>query len=82
MIKIKATPPQSQLTIAKRKQNLQGAFVCTGKYPLKGKRILLVDDILTTGATAGECTTILKQNGAKQVYVAVLAKPGEKILCE
>ena len=72
--KVRLTPDQSDLTAAQRKQNLQRAFaVRFGQRGISNKTILLVDDILTTGTTANECARTLKQAGAKQVVVAVVA---------
>ena len=65
---------------AERRKNMQDAFAFNnklyGNQPdfLKNKRILLIDDIATTGATLFECAKVLKQNGAKKVFGAVLAR--------
>lgn len=72
--KIKHTPKQALLPMTTRKTNLRGAFGIGGGATLGGATVLLVDDILTTGATAHECAKVLKQAGASQVYVAVLAR--------
>jgi len=71
--KIRRTPDQSDLTRAKRLQNLAGAFQAPGRGSLSGLRVLLVDDILTTGTTAHEVTRALKAAGAADVLVAVIA---------
>ena len=72
--KVRLTPDQSELTAAQRKQNLRGAFsVWFGRRKIAGKTILLVDDILTTGTTANECSRTLLDAGAKSVVVATLA---------
>jgi predicted amidophosphoribosyltransferase len=55
-----------------RRSNVRGAFEC--RADLSGKRILLVDDVLTTGATANECARVLKLHGAASVTVAVVAR--------
>ena len=55
-----------------RRGNVRGAFEC--RRDLSGERILLVDDVLTTGATAGECARVLHLHGAQEVTVAVLAR--------
>jgi len=49
------TQPQYDLSAAKRRKNVAGAFAFTGEYDVKGKKIILVDDIYTTGATIAEC---------------------------
>jgi ComF family protein len=57
-----------------RAQNLRGAFRYRGAQPLRGARVLLLDDVLTSGATASEAAACLKAAGAAAVYVAVLAR--------
>ncbi len=72
--KIKWTPDQSDLSAANRKLNLKDAFaVRPRRRLLAGKTVLLVDDILTTGTTANECTRALLHAGAAKVIVAVIA---------
>ena len=70
--KIRNTPPQSvQGPIAARKANILNAYrVCEN---VKGKRILLLDDIITTGATVSECAKTLQLAGADKIYVAAVA---------
>ncbi len=67
------TEAQSLLDKQKRNQNVKGAFVVTAPKKVKGKNILLVDDILTTGSTLEECSRVLKQAGAGRVFAAVVA---------
>ncbi len=59
-----------------RLSNLHGAFSVPSqaKEALRGKRILLIDDIATTGATLFECAKILKDSGAKEVFGAIIAR--------
>mgnify|MGYP000133313591 CR=1 FL=1 len=64
------TRPQKELTRDERLQNARGAFVCHPGADLTGKRVLLVDDIITTGATASACALALLQAGATDVTVA------------
>jgi ComF family protein len=70
----KATPPQAGLTGAQRRANMSGAFEVRQPAAIQGKRVLLVDDVLTTGATAGACARALKRAGAAQVAVATVAR--------
>lgn len=72
LYKKKETPPQVSLSRSARLENLKGAFGVRGK--LRGERLLLVDDVITTGATASECSRILLRAGAGEVYVASLAR--------
>ncbi|GAB4484027.1 MAG: ComF family protein [Thermodesulfovibrionales bacterium] len=73
--KTRRTAPQVGLSAKERKANLRGAFAAD--CIVAGKRILLVDDVMTTGATANECARTLKKAGAREVGVVVLARAGE-----
>jgi ComF family protein len=70
----RATAPQAGLTSAQRRKNVQGAFEVRKGQRLKGIRILLIDDVLTTGATASACARALKRAGAAQVTFLALAR--------
>ena len=70
----KETPPQTQLTEDERRKNVRGAFSLNDQKSVKGKRILLIDDVYTSGATVNECSRALKRGGAKEVYVLTLAR--------
>ena len=68
------TPPQSTLRDpAYRRANVQGAYKPLSPAKLVGKRILLIDDVVTTGATASECARVLLISGAKEVSLAAVA---------
>jgi ComF family protein len=69
----RATPPQIGLNRTARQQNVRGAFVWEGP-PLAGGRVLLVDDVLTTGATANACAVALKEAGAAWVGLVTVAR--------
>ncbi len=73
LLRTKATVKQHNLTIAERKQNIKGAFTIIEQCDLKGKNVLLVDDIFTTGATMNECAKILKHAGALRVIGLAIA---------
>jgi len=68
------TPPQAGLTNAQRRTNVAGAFVWNKRFSVKDRHVLLVDDVLTTGATASACAAVLKRAGAKRVTVLTLAR--------
>ena len=67
------TAPQVGLDRDSRRENVKGAFSVTDKTGLKGRRVLLVDDVYTTGSTIGECAKALKKTGA-EVYALTLAR--------
>jgi ComF family protein len=70
----RATAPQAGLTNAKRRANVSGAFSTKRGKKLRGMRVLLVDDVLTTGASASACGRALKRAGAAQVTLLTLAR--------
>ena len=77
--KIRNTPPQSGiLDAARRRANVLGAYKAVSPELFRGKRVLLLDDIITTGATASECARVLLTAGAKEVYCAALAVSNHK----
>ena len=72
--KIRNNRPQSRLKDpAARRANVLGAYRLLEGAAVKGQRVLLLDDILTTGATAGECARVLLNAGAKEVHCAAVA---------
>lgn len=71
--RIRPTKSQTGLSGPERRANLRGAFSAGKRAQLKGKRVLLIDDVLTTGATASEAARALKSAGAAYVEVAILA---------
>jgi ComF family protein len=70
----RATAPQAGLTNAKRRANVAGAFRMKRGTRLDGMHVLLVDDVLTTGASAAACSRVLKRAGAARVTVLALAR--------
>lgn len=72
--KVKNTPPQSGIRdAAKRRANVLNAYRVTDPDIIRGKRVLLIDDIITTGATLSECARVLLTAGAKEVSCAAIA---------
>lgn len=69
--------PQKQLTREERLANTKGAYACRPGTDLAGKRVLLVDDIITTGATVSACAMALLQAGAVEVTAAAVATAEE-----
>ena len=79
LAKIKETPAQVELSEEERKENIRNAFSIKNGGQILGKKILLVDDVYTTGATMEECARVLKKAGAKEVIGIVIARaaPGQ-----
>ena len=74
LVRNRATTPQSSLSGQQRRQNLKGCFQLTRSGLLAGKRILLVDDVFTTGSTINECSRILRREKPKRIEVFTLAR--------
>jgi ComF family protein len=72
--RVRNTPRQTSQSPAARKVNVRGAFRARSGSPLRGRVVLLVDDVMTTGATASEASRALLAGGASRVVVAVLAR--------
>ena len=70
--RIRHTPTQAALPWREREGNIRGAFHCTDD--LSGKRILLIDDVMTTGASLNECARTLKRHGATDITLLVVAR--------
>ena len=77
--RVKSTAPQAGLTNAKRRANVGGAFTIKRNVRLDGARVLLVDDVLTTGATAAACARVLKRAGAAHVALLALARTDRRV---
>jgi len=75
LIRTKTTKPFHNLSKIQRRKEIKDTIKVKRRYAdnIKGKRILLIDDILTTGVTSNQCSMVLKKAGAKEVYVCVLA---------
>jgi ComF family protein len=70
----RATPPQTGLSVAARRENLRGAFDVATPAAMKGREIVLVDDVMTTGATLSACARTLKRASAARVMGLALAR--------
>jgi ComF family protein len=70
----RATATQAGLSNAKRRENVTGAFRVKNRRLVEGRRILLIDDVMTTGATASACALAMKRAGAKSVSLLALAR--------
>lgn len=74
LVRRRETMSQTGLTRHQRRANLRGAFAVVRRERIRQRTILLIDDVMTTGATAGECARVLLRAGAKEVYVATVAR--------
>lgn len=74
LIKIKKTPAQTDLSEKERKDNMRGAFSVKNAEKIRSKKILLIDDVYTTGATMEEASRALKKAGAAEVWGVVAAR--------
>ncbi len=78
LVKHTEVPAQSGVGSAeKRRANISGVYAVTDEELVRGKRILLIDDIITTGSTLSECAKTLKYSGAKEVVCCTLARTRE-----
>jgi ComF family protein len=68
------TPSQTGLTSHQRRENVRGAFGVAEPETVKGREVLVVDDVYTTGATVSECARVLRRAGATKVWVATVAR--------
>lgn len=74
LLKRKNTLPQVGLSLQQRRQNIKDVFFCKEPELIKGKNIILVDDLYTTGATLNEAAKTLKESGAKKIIGMVVAR--------
>jgi ComF family protein len=70
----RATQSQAGLSLSERRRNLRGAFFVPDADAVRGRDVLLIDDIYTTGATARACSWVLKRAGANSVWVGTAAR--------
>lgn len=73
LVRVRPTPQQRTRSASERRENVKGAFRLSRFARMRNERVLLVDDVLTTGATADAATGVLLAGGAAQVTVAVIA---------
>lgn len=78
--RVRNTSAQAGLTNAKRRVNVLGAFRVNPRCSVAGLRVLLIDDVMTTGATAGACAAALKKAGASHVTLLTLARTDRRFV--
>jgi ComF family protein len=74
LIRLKNTRSQTDLSGDERRKNLHGVFALNPEETVAGRRILLVDDVFTTGTTVDECAKTMKKQGAAEILVWTLAR--------
>ncbi|HET9183838.1 MAG TPA: ComF family protein [Candidatus Angelobacter sp.] len=79
LVRQRDTASQTGLTRHQRRANVRGAFAVVRPHTIQGRSILLVDDVMTTGTTAGECARILLRAGVKEVFVATVARATKEV---
>jgi len=78
LVRVKHTKAQKKMTLKERQENLKGAFEIKPPYTtIKDKRVLLVDDVLTTGTTVDECARVMKKAKPKSIEVLTIASVGK-----
>jgi ComF family protein len=79
LARTRETASQTGLTRKQRRENVRGAFAVTKAEKIRGRSILLVDDVMTTGTTVNECARVLLRAGAKEVFVATVARATKEV---
>jgi ComF family protein len=79
LIRTRETTSQTGLTRHQRRANLRGAFAVSDRARIKARSVLIVDDVMTTGTTAGECARVLRRAGAEQIFVATVARATREV---
>ncbi|MFN0199034.1 MAG: ComF family protein [Planctomycetaceae bacterium] len=74
VMKVRRTPPQASLVPSKRRVNLRDVFRLRGGSIWRGRRVLLVDDVLTTGTTVQRIARLFRDAGAEEIVIAVIAR--------
>lgn len=72
--RVRDTPPQAGLELKARRRNLRGAFACDLDLDLTGRRVALVDDVMTSGASLDELAKVVRKAGAAEVHAWVVAR--------
>lgn len=79
LVRTRETASQTGLTRKQRRANVRGAFAVTKAEKVRGRSILLIDDVMTTGTTVNECARVLLRAGAKEVFVATVARATREV---
>jgi predicted amidophosphoribosyltransferase len=79
LARTRETASQTGLSRRQRRVNVRGAFAVTSPGRVKGRSVLIVDDVMTTGTTAAECARVLRRAGAKEIFVATVARATKEV---
>ena len=79
LVRRRETASQTGLTRHQRRANVRGAFAVTRPDRVRGRTVLVIDDVMTTGTTAGECARMLLRAGAAEVFVATVARATKEV---
>lgn len=74
LLRIRRTPPQTGLSLAARRENVRGAFSVAEPERVRGRTIVLIDDVMTTGETVRSCARVLRAAGAERVLALTVAR--------
>ena len=77
ILKVKNNKQQALLSEKERIENVNGVYAFNDKYDVRNKRVVIFDDIMTTGSTLNECSKVLKEKGAKEILVITIAKTND-----
>jgi ComF family protein len=79
LVRTRETASQTGLSRRQRRANVRGAFAVARPERIHGRSVLLVDDVMTTGTTVNECARVLRRAGAKEVFVATVARATKEV---
>lgn len=79
LVRTRETASQTGLTRRQRRANVRGAFAVTAPERIRDRRVLLIDDVMTTRTTVNECARILRRAGAKEIFVATVARATKEV---
>jgi ComF family protein len=79
LVRTRQTTSQTGLTRRQRRANVRGAFAVTQPERIRGRSVLLIDDVMTTGTTVNECARVLRRAGAKEIFVATVARATKEV---